>query len=124
MAWVFADDIYDNRQAGNAFASARGLSSVQVVIADPLDGCMGAPMNGSPADDANIVGTFADGSMVGKVALIRRGGCYFSTKMLNAQNAGAVATVIYNDHRASPPPISAPGFDEMMTTPTLFISGS
>jgi len=121
---LFADDIYDNRQAGNALASARGLSSVHIVIADPLDGCLGAPMDGSAADHANFVGTFADGSMVGKIALIRRGGCYFSTKMLNAQNTGAVATVIYNDHRSSAPPISAAGHDEMMNTPALFISGT
>ena len=81
---------------------------------------MGAPMDGSPADPANVVGTFADGSMVGKVALIRRGACYFSTKMLNAQNAGALATVIYNDRSPGTVLITAPN-NEVITTPGLFI---
>eukprot|EP01045_Picozoa_sp_COSAG04_P009759 COSAG04_NODE_577_length_12466_cov_81.128568_1_plen_807_part_10 len=41
-------------------------------------------------------GTFADQSMVGKIALIQRGACFFTTKVTNAQLAGAVAVVVYN----------------------------
>ena len=36
------------------------------------------------------------GSLTGKIAVIERGVCEFSTKVLNAQNAGAVAALIYN----------------------------
>ena len=32
-----------------------------------------------------------------KVALIKRGGCYYATKALNAQRAGADAVIIYDD---------------------------
>eukprot|EP01043_Picozoa_sp_COSAG02_P024146 COSAG02_NODE_1310_length_13323_cov_17.158878_8_plen_135_part_00 len=79
---------------------------------------------GAPADNANLGGTFADGSMVGKLALIRRGACFFSTKILNAQAAGAVATVIYNDHRPGEVKITGGNFDEMIHTPALFILGA
>lgn len=37
-----------------------------------------------------------------KVALVERGGCDFSTKVLNAQDQGAVAVVISQDSRAVP----------------------
>jgi Zn-dependent M28 family amino/carboxypeptidase len=33
----------------------------------------------------------------GKIAVIERGVCYFSDKALNAENAGAIGVVIYND---------------------------
>jgi subtilisin family serine protease len=49
------------------------------------DGCTGAPT--APAA----------GSLTGKVALIRRGTCGFYQKAYNAQQAGAVGVVLYNN---------------------------
>ncbi len=37
------------------------------------------------------------GDLTGQVALISRGGCYFSDKIWNAQQAGAVAAIVYNN---------------------------
>ena len=39
----------------------------------------------------------AAGSLSGKVALIRRGTCSFYQKSINAQNAGAVGVILYNN---------------------------
>ena len=47
---------------------ASGFLDAQVAIADPLDGCMGAAA-GAAVDPVNIIGNFADGSIIGKVAL-------------------------------------------------------
>lgn len=47
---------------------------------------------------------YAAGSMTGKIALIQRGGCTFVEKSNNAQAAGAIALVLYNN--AGGPPIS------------------
>ncbi len=65
----------------------------------------------SPADACSPLGI----DLTGKVALIRRGSCTFHIKSLNAQNAGAVAVVLYNNApgRFSPtvagtPPITIP----------------
>ena len=37
------------------------------------------------------------GSLTGKIALIQRGTCEFGAKVLNAQNAGAIGALIYNN---------------------------
>ena len=87
-------------------------ASSQMIIADPLDGCMGT--NVSPNGRATVVGSadwtgnFADGSMNGKIALIQRGACYFTSKVINAQNAGAIGVVIYNDSRPGTVVMSGP----------------
>ena len=64
------------------------------------DGCVNAP---------------APGSLLGKIALIRRGSaappaptCGFYNKAINAQNAGAIAIVIYNNVAGALNPTVAP----------------
>lgn len=47
-----------------------------------------------PNDGCNPL---APGSLAGQIALIRRGTCTFNAKAYNAQNAGAVAVVLYNN---------------------------
>ncbi|HEU4349669.1 MAG TPA: S8 family serine peptidase, partial [Actinoplanes sp.] len=42
------------------------------------------------------------GSLTGKIAVVSRGACSFSLKILNAQNAGAVATLVVNNVAGDP----------------------
>lgn len=60
--------------------------------------------------------------VAGKIALVRRGTCEFGVKALNAQNAGAIATIIYNnqggDAVLSPGPGASGG---SVTIPVAFI---
>ena len=76
-------------------------ASTQMIVADPLNGCMGTNVNmdgrATEVGSADWTGNFADGSMDGKIALIQRGACFFTSKVINAQNAGAVGAVIYNN---------------------------
>ncbi len=52
----------------------------------------------TPQDAANVFGCAAiDDDMTGAIALISRGACSFDDKFINAQNAGAVAIIVYND---------------------------
>lgn len=67
------------------------------------------------ANDACNAVAPAPGSLTGKVVLIRRGTCPFYEKSFNAQQAGAIAVVLYNNSagRFSPtvagtPPITIP----------------
>lgn len=68
--------------------------------------------------------------LTGKLALIRRGACDFSTKVLNAQNAGAIGAIIVN-HYANADDTGATlvgmlgGVDgPAVTIPAVFISRS
>jgi hypothetical protein len=55
----------------------------------------------------------------GKVALISRGGCAFSQKVKNAQDAGAVGAVLYNNVAG---PVAPGGSDPTVTIPAVGIS--
>ena len=46
---------------------------------------------------SNGCAAFAAGSLTGKIALIQRGACAFAIKAQNAQDAGAVAVILYNN---------------------------
>ena len=52
---------------------------------------------------ASACSALPGGSLNGATALIRRGGCSFETKVLNAYAAGAAAVVIYNNQFQQPP---------------------
>jgi len=132
----------DTSGAGGFHASGHGIfgaseiitpdfGDLEIVVADPLNGCMGCDtLTGA---DCQPSGTFSDGSMNGKIALIQRGACYFTTKVTNAQVAGAVAAIIYNDHRPgivnmSPAAAERRGADGWnvdvdITIPGIFIEG-
>ncbi len=49
------------------------------------------------AANTNGCSAFSAGAFTGKAALIQRGSCNFSTKARNAQTAGAVFVIIYNN---------------------------
>jgi subtilisin family serine protease len=66
----------------------------QLVTADDGVGGDGSAA-GSPRDACEPLTNAAE--MEGRVALIERGGCEFQVKIGNAEDAGAVAAVVYND---------------------------
>ncbi|MEO0996834.1 MAG: PA domain-containing protein, partial [Pseudomonadota bacterium] len=55
-----------------------------------------------------------------RIALIDRGGCDFTQKVLNAQNAGARAVIVVNNQPAGLPPMG--GFDDSITIPSVGVS--
>ncbi len=63
----------------------------------PKSGSALMARTGTSTSTTDACSALPAGSLIGKVALIRRGGCYFNTKAYNAQNAGAAAVVIYNN---------------------------
>ena len=56
----------------------------------------------------------------GKIVLIQRGVAPFTTKVLNAQNAGAIGVIIFNN--AATDLFEMTGTDPMITIPSIFIS--
>ncbi|NUR32406.1 MAG: HYR domain-containing protein [Gemmatimonadaceae bacterium] len=65
--------------------------------------------------------SFTD-DVAGKIALIRRGTCAFTVKVKNAQDAGAIAVIIYDN--VTEVLRGMAGTDETITIPALFASAA
>jgi uncharacterized protein (TIGR03382 family) len=72
---------------------------------------------GSPTGCA----AYAAGTFTGRVALIDRGGCGFTIKVKNAQDAGATAVVVADNVAGSPPP-GLGGLDPTVTISSVRIT--
>jgi len=73
-----------------------GYSSATGAAPTPVSGTGPMRRTGTATDTADACATLAADSLSGHIALIRRGTCSFHVKALNAQNAGAIAVVLYN----------------------------
>lgn len=75
--------------------------------------------------DSLVCDSVPVGSLTGKIALIRRGGCAFSDKVENAEAAGAVACIICNSLNSNPDPnaiINMSATGATATIPAIFLS--
>ena len=92
---------------------------------------VGGPFNPATLDSAEGFLAASDGNedgcdvfherLDGKVLLVKRGNCFFQVKANNAEDAGAVAVIVYNDQR--PPVESMEGVEELLPPriPSLFV---
>jgi subtilisin family serine protease len=77
---------------GNTYPGVSGdFATVSAGLTAPL----GVVLSGTSLSTA--CSALAAGSLAGKIALISRGTCTFSTKIRNAEGAGAVATLVVNN---------------------------
>jgi minor extracellular serine protease Vpr len=74
----------------------------------------------SPANSCTAIST----NLTGDIALIARGGCTFSTKIRNAQTAGAVGVLVYNNQPGDPVAMAQDGTPSQPTIPAVMISQS
>jgi hypothetical protein len=75
--------------------------------------------------DGTLVSPFPANSLSGKVALIRRGTCSFYEKSRNAQGAGAIGVVLYNNAPGLlSPSVAAPTGAPPVTIPVVGIQAS
>ncbi len=97
---------------------------------DPLPlGTVVGPYDYVPAvtvNPANVLGcaAFPAGAFAGKVALISRGTCEFGAKALNAQNAGAIMAIIYNNAGDALTTMGPGVVGSQVTIPAVFIGQS
>ena len=62
----------------------------------PTSGTATLIRTGTKTSSSDACSPFAAGSLAGKVALVRRGGCTFYQKAFNVMTAGALGVVLYN----------------------------
>ncbi len=63
-------------------------------------------------------------SLTGKIAVVSRGACTFTTKVRNAQNAGAVAAIVVNNVAGDPTAMASDGTDPAPVIPAYMVGGS
>src|SRR3989454_398808 len=66
--------------------------------------------------------TSISGSLSGEIALIARGACSFSTKIRNAQSAGATGVIVYNSQQGDPVAMAQDGTPNQPTIPAVMVS--
>jgi hypothetical protein len=95
-------------QNGSGPAISTAITSIAIVDVSTLDGT------------GLACSSFPSGSLSGKIALIERGTCPFSTKVTNASSAGARAVIVYNNTLGAQP--FTMGGLTSITTPAVMVS--
>lgn len=88
-------------------------------LGPPTTGQYSMKRTGTVLSTNDACSPLTPGSLTGKVALIRRGTCYFIDKINNAKTAGAVGVVIYNSIDSG---LQIMGETATATIPAVFIS--
>jgi minor extracellular serine protease Vpr len=104
--------------AGHTYGAATG--EFEIVSADltaPL-GVVAGTINGL----SNACTALPAGSLTGKIALISRGTCTFSQKILAAQTAGAIAVLVANNVAGDPVAMASDGTPNQPTVPAYMVS--
>jgi minor extracellular serine protease Vpr len=102
---------------GNTFAGVAGdFATVSSTLTAPL----GVVFNGTALSTA--CSALGGGSLTGKIALISRGSCTFSTKIRNAEAAGAVATIVVNNVAGDAVAMAQDGTPNQPTKPAYMVA--
>jgi minor extracellular serine protease Vpr len=113
-AFRVGSTMYTYNRASGSLATVPQSGSGELVAtgtpATPNDGCV-APL---------------PGALAGKIALVRRGTCGFYNKAINAQHAGAIGVVLYNNVAGalSPTVAPTPAGAEPVTIPVAAITAA
>jgi len=104
--------------SGNTSGAAAGdFATVPASLTAPLGVVFSAPTVLSTACSA-----LAAGSLAGRIALISRGTCTFSTKIRNAQAAGAAAVLVANNVAGDPVAMASDGTPSQPVVPAYMVA--
>ena len=94
-----------------------GQIQAELVLVDDGDDTLANGNPGSTMDACEPIEN--DSALDGNVALIQRGGCFFTTKIANAETAGAVAVMVYNI--AGDPIVMTPMDSTVVNIPAVMV---
>ncbi|HMM43625.1 MAG TPA: S8 family serine peptidase, partial [Thermomicrobiales bacterium] len=91
---------------------------------ETVDADLTAPLGVVKDGDAlsTACSALPDGSLDGEIALISRGACTFSTKIRNAQDAGALAVLVANNVAGDPTAMASDGTPDQPTVPAYMVA--
>lgn len=101
--------VESNLSTNNKLQNLGSRSGQAVLFNDDASGTSNFACGGSPVNE-----------ITGKIALITRGGCPFTQKIKEAQNAGAIGVIMINNVSGSP--ITMGGTDNSITIPAVMVS--
>ena len=101
-------NVTDNDEAVD-YAAAIGQFGPSSAVTGPLSANLGTYCTGG-------------GSHIGEIALINRGACTFSTKIRNAETAGAIGVIIGNNVPGPPISMAQDGTPSQPTIPGVMVS--
>ena len=104
--------------SGTSYGAATGdFKTVSADLTAPLNAVAGT-VNGL----SNACSALPAGSLTGQIALISRGTCAFSSKIRNAQTAGAIAVLVANNVVGDPTAMGGDGTPNQPTVPAYMVS--
>ncbi len=110
--------LYMNTYANGADWGSPDMTNPANAVIDT----MVVALDGTAADSLACNALVNGSTVSGKIAVLYRGACNFSTKALNAQNAGAVAVIIINNIPGDPTTMGAGTDGASVTIPVIMIS--
>ncbi len=104
-------------------ATYGGASGNFAVVTSDLTASLGVVTgSGTPSGLGTACTSLAAGSLTGKIALISRGACTFSTKIRNAQAAGAAAVLVANNVAGDPVAMASDGTPNQPAVPAYMVA--
>jgi subtilisin family serine protease len=106
---------------GSTFGAASGeFATVAQDLTAPLAVVLEGEIN-TVTEIGTACSALAPGSLTGTIALISRGTCSFSTKIRNAEAAGAVAVIMVNNVAGDPISMASDGTPNQPTIPAYMV---
>jgi minor extracellular serine protease Vpr len=107
-------------EGGSYGAAAGDFATVEEDLTAPLDVVMDGAIN-AVTGIGTACSALPAGSLEGEIALISRGTCTFSTKIRNAEDAGALAVLVVNNVAGDPTAMGSDGTPDQPEVPAYML---
>lgn len=120
-------EITNGSLAGSYEGVPAGFGDALPIPGNPLTGTLALLIDnndgGVSADTTDACDTVTNaGALNGNIAVLRRGECEFGFKVLNAENAGAIAVIVVNNVADAPITMGAGDDGGAVTIPSIMVS--